>query len=225
LRFHLAGINNQNFIMQDEQTGSWWQQITGEAIAGPLKGEHLNLAPHDELSFALWKREHPDGRVLRPDDTTAWKRFSENWEEHTAAFPVDSRLNPDNRLSARTQVLGIKTGSAAKAYPLTEILKHALVIDTVGDVPIAILIAEDKKSLRVFDRTVDGRVLEFFAKPDSRPLRFIDSESGSEWDFAGKAVSGVYDGRQLKKIYSLKDYWFDWKAYNPATMIYEVPSP
>jgi len=34
LKFHLAGINNQNFIMRDEQTGSWWQQISGEAIQG-----------------------------------------------------------------------------------------------------------------------------------------------------------------------------------------------
>ena len=38
LHFHLAGINNQNFIMRDEETGSWWQQVTGEAILGPAEG-------------------------------------------------------------------------------------------------------------------------------------------------------------------------------------------
>jgi len=43
LHFHLAGINNQNFIMRDEETGSWWQQVTGEAIFGPLKGRRLKL--------------------------------------------------------------------------------------------------------------------------------------------------------------------------------------
>ena len=67
LHFHLAGINNQNFIMRDEETGSWWQQITGEAILGPLKGTRLKAVPQDEISFALWKREQPGGRVLRPD--------------------------------------------------------------------------------------------------------------------------------------------------------------
>jgi hypothetical protein len=41
LHFHLAGINNQNFIMRDEETGSWWQQVSGEAIHGPLKGRRL----------------------------------------------------------------------------------------------------------------------------------------------------------------------------------------
>ena len=35
LTFRLAGINNQNFIMRDEQTGSYWQQVSGKAISGP----------------------------------------------------------------------------------------------------------------------------------------------------------------------------------------------
>ena len=41
LTFRLVGINNQNFVMQDDQTGSWWQQVSGEAILGPLKGLSL----------------------------------------------------------------------------------------------------------------------------------------------------------------------------------------
>ena len=59
LRFHLAGINNQNFLMRDEQTGTYWQQITGLAVSGPLAGRRLTLVPTDELSFALWKAERP----------------------------------------------------------------------------------------------------------------------------------------------------------------------
>ena len=31
LTFHLAGINNQNFVMRDEETGTYWQQISGAA--------------------------------------------------------------------------------------------------------------------------------------------------------------------------------------------------
>lgn len=50
LHFHLAGINNQNFIMRDEETGTWWQQVNGKAIHGPLKG-------------------HQDWRIYHPDTT------------------------------------------------------------------------------------------------------------------------------------------------------------
>ena len=45
LTFHLAGINNQNFLMRDEETGTYWQQISGRAIAGPLQGKQLTLVP------------------------------------------------------------------------------------------------------------------------------------------------------------------------------------
>src|SRR3954469_22653311 len=65
LRFHLAGINNQNFLMRDEQTGTYWQQITGLAVAGPLAGRRLPLVSADELTFALWKAEQPDGTVIQ----------------------------------------------------------------------------------------------------------------------------------------------------------------
>ena len=219
LKFHLAGINNQNFIMKDEETGSWWQQVTGEAIFGPLKGQKLNLVHHDELTFALWRREHPDGRVLRPDDSKPWKRFSENWEQQTAKFPVLPELNPDTRLSARTQVLGLRIGGKSKAYPLSVIQQQSVILDHIAETPIAIVAADDQ-SIRAFERRIDGQDVELFAKPDSRPLRLVDTQTGSEWDFSGKCVGGKYDGRMLKRVYSLKDYWFDWKAYNPDTAIY-----
>ena len=101
LTFHLAGINNQNFLMQDEETGSWWQQVTGEAIHGPLAGRRLDLVFHDELAFGTWKRENPRGRVVRPNDSTPWRKFSASWEEETAKLPVvtvaakDDPLPPD----------------------------------------------------------------------------------------------------------------------------------
>jgi hypothetical protein len=53
LTFHLAGINNQNFLMRDEQTGTYWQQITGAAISGPLAGRRLQIISSDELTGSL----------------------------------------------------------------------------------------------------------------------------------------------------------------------------
>jgi hypothetical protein len=65
LTFHLAGINNQNFLMRDEETGTYWQQISGLAISGPLTGRSLLLIHCDELTFALWKTEQPRGTVFK----------------------------------------------------------------------------------------------------------------------------------------------------------------
>src|SRR5947209_7128885 len=63
LHFRLAGINNGNALLRDEETKSVWQQSTGEAIFGPLQGRHLKMIHSDEMSFALWHREQPNGDV------------------------------------------------------------------------------------------------------------------------------------------------------------------
>lgn len=221
LTFRLAGINNQNFIMRDEETGSWWQQITGEAILGPLKGKHLNLVFHDEISFVTWKNEKPNGRVLRPDEKAASLYESKDWEEGIAKVPVVTPVDKNDALKPRALIMGITINNESKAYPLAELQKQAAVLDTLDGTPLLIILDEDKKSARAFDRNVDGKALEFFAKPDSKPLRLLDSETGSEWDFSGKAISGAMKGRQLKKIYILSDFWFDWKLYHPNTRIYQ----
>jgi len=224
LHFHLAGINNQNFIMRDEETGSWWQQVTGEAIYGPLKGQHLRPVFHDELTFALWKQEKPEGRVLRPEEAIA--RAGEyapaDWEERVAKMRVATSQNVGATLEPRRLVVGVAINNAAKAYPLDALLKQSPLIDDVGGTPIFIVVGDDRKSVRAYERTVDGRKLEFFAKHDVSSLRLIDAETGSEWDFMGRAISGSLAGKQLQKVPVLDDYWFDWKTYHPDTMIYQL---
>ena len=223
LHFHLAGINNQNFIMRDEETGSWWQQITGEAIQGPLKGQHLRSVIHDELTLGLWKQENPQGRVLKPDEAIerAGKYAPADWEVRMLKVPV-ATTTLDKTLEPRTLVVGIKLNNASRAYPFDAVVRQSPIIDDLGDRPIMIVLGEDKKSVRAFERSVDGRKLELFVKPNESPMRLADAETGSEWDFTGKAIAGPLKGKQLPKLYALNDYWFDWKTYNPNTTIYQL---
>ena len=39
--FRLVGMDHFNAMLEDATTGSWWQQATGEAVAGPKKGAAL----------------------------------------------------------------------------------------------------------------------------------------------------------------------------------------
>ena len=225
LHFHLAGINNQNFIMRDEETGTWWQQVTGEAIFGPLKGHHLKAVFHDELSFGLWKGENPKGRVLRPDERieAAREYAPANWEERMGRAPVLPQFKKAGQdLEPRATIVGIRLNGAAKAYPLSTLQKQSPIVDRLGGVPLVILVGEDHRSVRAFESTVEGQLLEFFVKPGTIPLQLIDAESGSVWDFSGRATAGPLAGRQLKKVPVLEDYWFDWKLYNPNTGVYEI---
>ena len=210
--------------MRDEETGSWWQQVTGEAIQGPLKGQRLRPVFHDELTFALWRQEKPAGRVLRPDEQTAkaGNYAPANWEERLAKMPVTTSAAVDKSLPPRTLVIGITLNGASKAYPFEAVVKQRLILDDLGRVSLFIVVGDDRRSVRAFERELDGRKLEFFVKPNASPLTLVDAESGSEWDFTGKAISGLLSGRQLKKVAVLNDYWFDWQTYFPRTSVYEL---
>ena len=222
LTFHLAGINNQNFIMRDEETGSWWQQVSGEVLHGPLKGKRLAPVYSDEISFAVFKREHPSGRVLRPDERVQANYEAANWEEEYAKLPVVTPVKTDDKIAPRTLMAGIVVNSKAMAYPVEALQKQRLILDNVGGTSVFIVMGDDDKSVRAFESTVDGRQLELLVKADAKPLQLVDAETATVWDFSGAAVSGALTGKQLTKIQVLKDYWFDWKIYHPDTAVYTL---
>ena len=209
--------------MRDVETGSWWQQVTGEAIQGPLKGQRLETVFHDELTFGLWKREQPEGRVLKPNEAiaAAGKYAPANWEEGMTARPVTTSFAYDKSIAPRTLVVGVTVNDVSKAYPFTAIVKQELILDDVGGVPMFLLVGEDKKSVRAFERKVDGRKLEFL-KTNPPSTLFVDAETGSSWDFSGRALAGPLKDKQLTKLPVLNDYWFDWQTYHPTTSVYDL---
>ena len=81
LRFHLAGINNQNFLMRDEETGTYWQQISGAASAARWRAA-ADALPCVELIFALWKTEDPQARAGRPSAVRLRVLLLKDWDVH-----------------------------------------------------------------------------------------------------------------------------------------------
>ncbi len=47
-------------LMEDQQTGSTWQAITGRAISGPLTGSALERLPSHYSFWFAWSDVHPD---------------------------------------------------------------------------------------------------------------------------------------------------------------------
>jgi hypothetical protein len=160
--------------------------------------------------------------VLLPGAEYQARYPEDHWDEGMAEVPVPEPLAGDTRLAPRELVVGIAAGGAAKAYPLRLLAEQSVVNDTVGEVPVALVVGADGRSVRCFERTVDGEALELFLKPDAESFTLLDAESGSEWDFSGQAVNGPLAGRRLNQVQVLKDYWFDWKNYNPNTRVYSA---
>ena len=217
LHFYLAGINNQNFLMRDRETGTWWQQITGKAIFGPLKGEMLELAPSDELSFALWKKESPGGQVLAAVARDQ-KEYDSKWEEEVAKLPVPISF-PGTELKSRDVVIGLVVAGEARAYPVDKILKQSPIQDRLGGNPILVVAGPDGKSVRAFLSRIGDTDVELFRKSGAGEFALLDAEGG-EWNFKGCAVAGAVAGKCLSELPAIKDYWFDWRNYHADTTVY-----
>jgi hypothetical protein len=218
LKFHLAGINNQNFLMRDEETGTYWQQISGLAVSGPLAGRHLTLVPSDELTWALWKAEQPGGKVLNDLAPFVSKYSRKDWDVRMRRAPTVLNY-AETGVAQRDIMLGIQAFGASRAFPYDAVLKDKLVEDHVGSELIILVVGPDDQSVRVFERRIPGvsEVPEFYR---TSAALFMDDTTGSTWNFQGCAVSGKSQGKCLTRVEVIKDYWFDWRHYNPATTIY-----
>jgi hypothetical protein len=153
--------------MRDKETGTWWQQITGKALYGPLKGAALTLVLSDELSYGEWKAEMPDGKVLAPVPKYV-KEYDSKWEPEVTKYPVPFKF-PGTELNPRDVVVGLEVDGPGRAYPWDALVKQSPVVDRVNGTPLLIAVGPDGKSFRVFVSRIDGKDAEFFLKADAEP--------------------------------------------------------
>lgn len=215
--------------MRDEQTGTFWQQISGRAISGPMAGSQLELVYSDELTFALWRSQSSGGTVLKPVARDAQEYATKDWDVkmRNARTVLDF---PKSGLQARDLVLGIAAFGAAKAYPVDRVLSEKLIEDHLGEQSIVLVVGPDEKSIRIFRARVGNEpATEYYRIPGltqakqtnaaNQPL-FMDAATGSQWSFAGCAIDGQRKGECLAPVWGVKDYWFDWRNYHPDTAIF-----
>jgi hypothetical protein len=219
LHFHLAGINNGNALLRDDETGTVWQQSTGEAIFGPWKGRQLEMIPSDELTFALWRKEQPQGHVLKPDVQYEPEYDVKDWEKHveatrTVVDTTKSGIRPHQLM------IGVTVDGQGKAYPIEAILAAKLIQDRVEGLPVVLVVGPDGASIRAFNAArEDGNTLTFAGGEGETVMR--DVQTGSAWNFQGCAVDGKLIGRCLKQIDAHKDYWFDWMNHHPGSPVFK----
>ena len=214
LTFHLSGINNQNFLMRDEETGTYWQQINGVAVSGPLAGRVLKLIPSDELTFALWKAEQPHGTILKDVPTYASQYSPKDWDVRMKKARTVLSF-PQPGVAQRDIMLGIQAFGASRAFPYETVLREKLVKDHIGPEPIILVVGPDNQSIRVFRTHAD-----FYRTSETGQFFLMNATTGSKWNFQGCATEGKAVGSCLEPVYVIKDYWFDWRNYNPTTTVY-----
>ena len=123
--FGVSGLlYNSDVLLYDRQTESLWSQIMMEAVAGPLKGEELQMVPTMNTSYREWKKKHPDTWVLT-EETGFQRDYTSNpypgyAQSERLYFDVEQE---DPRFHPKETIIGIELNGAFKAYPFTELEK------------------------------------------------------------------------------------------------------
>lgn len=230
LRFGVSGnLRHSDLIMWDNQTLSWWQQFTGEAIVGEATGTQLEMLPAQLVAWKDFKAAHPDGLVLSSNGRNYDANPYTGYDSTTQPFLFLG--TPDDRLPATERVLGYFRGEVAKAYPLPLIEAEKVIEDTLDGRRVVIFFEPGQAS--ALDQSVISSSKEvgsagiFIPEANGRPLSFtyrdgtiMDNETGSQWDIFGRAVSGELVGTELEPVLSHTHFWFAWAAFRPDTAIY-----
>ena len=215
--FRLVGMDHFNAMFEDATTKSWWRQVNGEAVAGPLKGKMLNEFPSIQITLAEWISLHPDTKILQPDSV-----FSEAYEglKDYDEGKKEGRLERRDSLpwEAKSWIVGIQVRMEARAYDWIDLQKSQTINDFLGGVPLLVVANLDSISFHTFNRLVDGDTLFLSLNESSHAL--MDTKTNSTWDWSGKCVAGALQGRMLKPLQSYQEYWHSWQTFHPQTTRY-----
>jgi hypothetical protein len=169
------------------------------------------------------------------------------------ADSIKSRGKTDARLKDEDVVLGVWTGSAARAYPVKALEKDGMIADASAGETIFVLWEPRTRSGSAYRPTAspprkyhapqpgpDGisppdegelvgggpapkqRQITLVPAPKTAAGRFMDKETKSTWDVAGRAVDGELKGWTLEWVDSVQSKWFAWAAEHPQTAIYDA---
>ena len=116
----------------------------------------------------------------------------------------------------------------ARAYPLRVLIWHEIVNDTVGGLPVSVTYCPLCNSSVVFDRRLDGRVLEFgtTGKLRNSDLVMYDRQTESWWQqFTGTGIVGEMTGKRLAMLPSRVESLAQFRARHPGGRVLVPTNP
>ncbi len=202
-------LYRSNKLMFDRQTDSLWNQFTGEPVSGPLvdSGIKLKIRPVAITSWARWKKQNPDTRVLSLD--TGHRRDYGSGVVYKAYFASPDLMFPavvarEDDVRRKDYVFGIRDVGAAKAWPLAAFAGGRVINDAVGNREVVLIGDAATRTVRAYDR--GGRSFEKSARADA-----LSGPDGL-WTISEDSLTGP-DGSKLARVAGHIAYWFAWDGY------------
>lgn len=205
-RFRLVGMDHFNAMFEDSETGSWWQQATGQAVTGELKGKKLEEIESIQLTAGAFFKAYPDGKIMAADPNFLSKYDSLGKFEKGKS---ESKLTGTDPFSwnEKSWVVGVDMENGAKAYDWNQLKESESIRDQVGGQDILLLLNRDTQSFVVFEIPSDTKSHLW-----SGDTLFLDSAA---YSFTGKSLDPSLS--DLKRLKAYQEFWHSWRTFRPGT--------
>jgi len=209
-KFRLVGMDHFNAMFEDATTGSWWRQVTGEAVAGPLKGQVLPEVQSSQVTLKKWFELFPEAVVMQID------QVSKQYYDSTGRFEKGKskgKLTRTDSLSWKDKswVVGVQVNAESKAYDWIGLKEARVINDVLGGKPIVVAVASDNQSFVAFER---------LASTDTFTIRNDTLYTANKsYDLSGRDLSTLSNRLQHLKAY--QEFWHSWRTFHPNTEKYE----
>jgi Protein of unknown function (DUF3179) len=208
--FRLVGMDHFNAMMEDASTKSWWRQVTGEAIAGELKGRHMRELFCTQTTLAEWLQAHPSSLIMQRDPALHGGNPQRSLDYETGNSTDELTGTDPRSWQDKSWVLGITQDGKSTAYDWNLLKEKRLITDRVGNTNLFIVLATDKAS--------------FYAAEIPAGLTQL-SLSGDTVLFNGRHYridgTGIDTGYSLHKIAVHQEFWHSWRTFHPGTAQYK----
>ena len=214
LRFEASGgLMHAALVMRDKETDTYWSIMTGDAIAGDLKGTRLEELPLGEKAqWRDWVARHPDTDVLSVDG-----------REHIESNPYDNYLASDSgfrgtsardrRLDTKDPIYSFHLDGKAYAVPFTAYEGGA--VFRVGERDVFLY---RPKGVAVYYSTLAFQAAqgEFVRRANG----WYHGPSDARLEPEGQGFAAPDGARaSVSRIDGFDTFWYMWSLTNPATKI------
>lgn len=155
LTFDVLGVYRRNMVMVDRETGTIWQQATGEAVCGKLKGIKLEILPYQITNLESWLNLKPESFIAVESNLVKDGIFSKErlmkMMKITEKLVAPGLTNLDG-LPLREKVFGIEIEVYSRAYPVSELIKENNFKDKIGETILEINYSPTNNIIKIVNK-------------------------------------------------------------------------
>jgi hypothetical protein len=214
--FGVSGrLVNNNLIMYDRATETWWPQVLATSIPGPWN-EEPSIRSLREFrmiwtTWDRWSRAYPQTQVLSEDTGYARNYDRDPYGSYNpregyyspGASPLFPALSEDDRLQPKTVVIGARTTNGAIAVEKDALREDKIARGEIGETSV----------VAVYEPNLDTGYV--YRNPDDTEFEY---QSGQVVDGTGTAYAPT--ALPLDRILAFDAMWFAWSGFYPGTNLY-----